>query len=85
MPELLWCVETLEAYELTGDLQAPYDLYDQAEYPASGSVTFDGIQIGTTIPIAPGGWVVQSIVSTYGEHTTIVNNDATNGEIRISF
>ena len=85
IPELLWCVETLEAYELNSGLCSPYDLFDASEYPASGSVGFTDIYIATANAIPNGQWSTVDKVTNYGEQTTIIDNSATAGQIRCSF
>jgi hypothetical protein len=82
--ELVWCVETLEAYELPGNQNPPYDLNDSAEYP-TGSVTFNGIAITTSAPGPSGLWTKHDLVSQYGESTSISTNSTSDGEIAISF
>jgi hypothetical protein len=82
--ELVWCVETLEAYELQGTHIPPYDLDSASEYPA-GQVDFKAIGIVTNAPGPAGAWDAQSVVSQYGENTVIAANSTTGGEIVISF
>ncbi len=47
--ELVYCVETLEAYELQGSHTPPYDLDSISEYPAA-PVSFGNIQVVTSAP-----------------------------------
>lgn len=82
--ELVWCVETLETYELQGNHNPPYDLDAAAKYPGA-SVTFEAIGIATNPPAPVGMWTADDIVSLYGEHTTITTNSTANGEVVISF
>jgi hypothetical protein len=82
--ELVWCVETLEAYELQGNHVAPYDLDAASEYPAT-PVAFQAIGIVTNAPGPAGPWAAQNIVSQYGENTTIAADNTTNGSIVIAF
>jgi hypothetical protein len=84
MSELVWCVETLEAYELQGSHTPPYDLDVASEYPAS-PVTFGGIEIVTNGPGPAGLWTSSDVVTNYGEHTSIITNATVQGEIAISF
>ena len=82
--ELVWCVETLEAYELQGNHTPPYDLDAASEYPTS-PVTFGDIAIVTTGPEPAGLWTPSDVVTKYGEHTSIITNAAIHGKIAISF
>jgi hypothetical protein len=82
--ELVWCVETLEAYELQGNRTPPYDLDAASEYPGS-PVTFGSIEIITAGPRPAGFWSASDVVTTHGEHTSIVANATIQGEIAISF
>jgi hypothetical protein len=84
MAELVWCVETLEVYELQGNQNPPYDLNDASEYPA-GSVTFTDIGITTSAPGPSGQWTKHDLVSQYGENTSISTNSTSDGEIVITF
>lgn len=82
--ELVWCVETLEAYELQGSHTPPYDLDNASEYPGS-SVTFEHIDIITHVTGPTGSWVSSDIVTNYGEHTSITTNATTKGAVEIAF
>lgn len=82
--ELVWCVESLEAYELQGAHNPPYDLNAAAEYPGA-PVTFEAIGIVTNAPAPAGMWNSTDTVSQYGEHTSITANSTVNGEVVISF
>jgi hypothetical protein len=83
MSELIWCMHTLEAYELQGNHNPPYDLDAQLEYPATNSISFDQINIQTNAPGPVGNWVPRNIVSDYGEHTTVITDAPTNGDVDI--
>jgi hypothetical protein len=80
--ELVWCVETLEAYELQGVHTAPYDLNAVSEYPSS-SIAFTAINIVTNVAGPIGSWQAEDTVSNYGEYTSIANNASTNGEVDV--
>jgi hypothetical protein len=84
MAELVWCVETLEAYELPDNQNKPYDLNAAAEYPA-GSVTFTDIAITTNAPGPSGQWSRHLLVSQQGEDISISTNSTSDGEIVITF
>jgi len=81
--ELVWCMQTLEAYELQGVHNPPYDLDSETEYPATDSVPFEAINILTNIVSPPGSWAPDNIVSTYGEYTSISVDASTNGSVMI--
>jgi hypothetical protein len=81
--QLVWCVETLEAYELQGAHTPPYDLNEASEYPP-GQVSFHDIGIVTNAPGPAGAWVSQDVVSQYGENAVVAANSTTNGEVVIS-
>ena len=84
MPELSWCCETLEAYELEGEHIAPYDLDSADEYPA-GLVAFTNIAVTTDGGDHGGSWLASDTVKNYGEHTLVAENNATAGEVDIYF
>lgn len=84
IPELAWCVETLEAYELQGNQNPPYDLNNSSEYPR-GNVTFSDIAVATNGAGPTVRWTAHTLVSQYGEDTSIITNSTTSGEIVISF
>lgn len=82
--ELVYCVETLEAYELQGSHTPPYDLDSVSEYPAA-SVTFGNIEVVTNAPGPAGSWNPHNIVTNYAEQTSIAQDSTLNGEVVISF
>jgi hypothetical protein len=82
--ELVWCVETLEAYELQGNHVPPYDLNAVSEYPA-GSVSFQDIAIETNVAGPAGLWNTNNVVTQYSENTLAPVNSTTAGEVIISF
>jgi len=83
VPELLWCVETLEAYELVGQHQVPYDLDKASEYPGTASIAFQNIAIVTDAPGPAGAWVKENIVTAFGEHAEVTADSTTNGTVTI--
>jgi hypothetical protein len=85
IPELVWCVEALEAYELQDNYTPPYDLDSASEYPASQMVAFDNINIVTNAPGPPGSWQVANVVATFGEYSSIANDSSASGEIDVYF
>jgi hypothetical protein len=82
--ELVWCVETLEAYELQGNHVPPYDLNAASEYPA-GRLSFHDIGIVTNAPGPSGPWAHQNVVTQYGENTTVPVDSTTAGQVVITF
>ena len=84
-PELVWCVQTLEAYELQSTATPPYDLNSASEYPATATTAFRaiGVQTGTVNPSTI--WLAQTQVSNFGEHAVVVNNSSTDGEVDIFY
>lgn len=85
IPDLIWCYETLEAYEEEGTHTPPYDLDSASEYPPAASITFGDIGIVTDVENPTGTWGVSDTVSQYGERTAIVNETSTGGEVSIYF
>jgi hypothetical protein len=83
MSELVWCMQTLEVYELQGNHNPPYDLDAQAEYPAIAVISFDQINIQTNAAGPNGNWLPRNIVEDYGEHTSIATDSSTNGSVVI--
>lgn len=85
MAELVWCVETLEAYETVTSNNPPYELNSQSEYPA-GSTAFKSINIltGGALP-GSGTWQKIDYVTGFGENTVIAANSPVNGEIDIYY
>lgn len=82
--ELVWCVETLEAYELPDTQTRPYDLNKASEYP-TGSVTFTDIAIATNAPGPSGQWSKHLLGSQNGENISIATDSTSSGEIVITF
>ena len=83
--ELVWCVETLEAYELGSDANPPYDLNSASEYPAAKSTAFKAINISASGTPQNSSWLVKNYVTNYGEQSLIVADSSTNGEIDIFY
>jgi hypothetical protein len=87
LPELTWCCQTLEAYELEGNRHPPYDLDSGLEYPNADSVALRSISVTTAN--APGAgpywrtWNYAPIK--FGEKTTVTQDRLTGGEVVISF
>jgi hypothetical protein len=85
VPELVWCVETLEAYELNGGMNPPYDLNSASEYPAAKSTAFEAIKV--SIDGAPSNalWTASDYETKFGEYTRLVVNSSSNGDIQIHY
>ena len=84
LPELTWCMQTLEAYELNSSATPPYDLNAASEYP-SGSTAFRAINIFAGGAIANVQWTVQNIVTQFGEQTVTVANSGSNGQVDVIY
>ena len=85
MQELVWCAETLEAYELEGRHIVPYDLDSGSEYPAAEAIAFRNIKVVTGATGPSAGWQKQDVVSKYGEYTSIARDTTVDGEVNIHF
>lgn len=83
--ELVWCIETLEAYELGSSANPPYDLNSASEYPAANSTAFKAINISASGTPQSSSWLVKNYVADYGEQSIIVADSSTNGEIDIFY
>jgi hypothetical protein len=83
--QLVWCSVTLEAYEIGSTATPPYDLNAASEYPAGGPTVFQdiNIQTGTVNPAIE--WNRNDVVTTFGEHTQIESNSATDGQVDIYY
>jgi hypothetical protein len=85
IPDLIWCYETLEAYEEEGTHTPPYDLDSPSEYPPAANIAFDHIGVVTDVENPTGTWGVSDTVTQYGERTAIVSGTSTDGEVSIYF
>lgn len=83
--ELIWCVETLEAYELGGGLEPPYDLNSAFEYPAVKFTAFEGINVSFDGTLADARWTKTDYETKFGEFTQLVTNSVSNGSILIHY
>jgi hypothetical protein len=84
MPELVWCVETLEAYKPGGT--PPYDLNSASEYPNTDRTAFRGIRLEAGVEIPPLDWeIVNSVAVQFGEYTEVVSDSSTNGRVDIVY
>src|SRR5664279_5568042 len=73
--ELTWCIETLEAYSITAC----------TDYPNTFSTPMTGINLttGTTYPAIT--WSATDAVTDCGQHTIVVDNSSTSGELDICY
>jgi hypothetical protein len=85
VPELIWCVETLEAYELSGGMSPPYDLNSASEYPAAKFTAFGAINVSTGGAPSTALWTVKNYEAKFGEYTQLVVNSSSNGDIQIHY
>ena len=83
--ELVWCNETLEAYENGSSTAPPYDLNDSTEYPATGYTAFQHISIQTGSVNPSVTWSPFQLVSKYGEMAVPVSNSSTDGEVDLFY
>ncbi len=73
--ELTWANETMEVYGITG----------YTDYPPDTAIRMTNIQIltGTVTPAL--NWTPQDVVTDVGQHTIVVSNNSTNGEVDLYF
>jgi hypothetical protein len=74
MPELVCCVETLEAYGISC----------AAEYPETKRTIFRRINVKTDVAIPSLNWVPHKHVTT-GEHTKVVSRSSIKGRVDIYY
>jgi len=85
MPELVWCVETLEAYEVGGSETPPYDLNEGSEYPNTDKTAFQVISIQANSVIPSLEWAPDNYVTKFGEHTNVASKSSSNGEVDVYY
>jgi len=85
MPELTWCIEVLEVYELDSTVAPPYDLHTASEYPDTERIAFREVNIRTGNGNPSGNWLIEDYITTFGEHSVLVPDSPVNGEIDIYF
>ncbi len=73
--ELTWLAETLEAYGITA----------ASDYPATFSTPMTNIDVetGSTHPVFT--WTATNAVTDTGQHTAVVSNNSTSGEVDICY
>jgi hypothetical protein len=77
IPELINCYQTLEAYE--NNVSNDYPANTQMTSMASIIILLDGNNI------APLGWNTEIGDANFGEHVSVVNNSANNGQVDICY
>ncbi len=85
IPELTWCVEALEAYELSGGMSPPYDLNSPSEYPGTKFTAFEAIHVLADGKPSAAEWTVSNYQTKFGEHTEITANSSANGSVRVYY
>jgi hypothetical protein len=84
MPELIWCVEALEAYKSGGS--PPYDLDDIKEYPNTDRTSFGGIRVEAGASVGALDWDVWiSPAASFGQHTKVISKSSTGGQVDIFY
>jgi hypothetical protein len=73
--QLTWCVETLEAYGIKG---AP-------DYPVTFRTPMKAIDIKTGATTPAVNWTPANAVTDCGQHTLVVNNSGSNGEVDLCY
>jgi hypothetical protein len=73
--ELLWCNETLEAYGVT----------QASDYPNAAETAYIGIEIVTGSVAPTVTWTPVNSVTDVGQHTTVVSNSSTDGEVDLFY
>jgi hypothetical protein len=75
VPELTWCVQTLEAYQISA----------RSDYPPAAMTAMTAIGLQVDGNPAPLNWTPYSPVTDTGQHCVIVSNDATSGEVDLYY
>jgi len=75
VPELTWCVQTLEAYQISA----------RSDYPPVVMTAMSAIELLVGGNPAPLDWLANSPVTDTGQHCVIVNNDARSGEVDLYY
>ncbi len=75
IPELTWCVETLEAYGITG----------ATDYPETFRTPMKAIDIQTKATTPAVTWTATNAVTDCGQHTIVVDNSGNNGEVDLCY
>ncbi|MGD0711818.1 MAG: T9SS type A sorting domain-containing protein [Bacteroidales bacterium] len=70
-----WAYETLEVYNLIGC----------NEYPSDTVIKMTDIEIKTDSVYPSLSWIPQNLIYEYGQHTNIVSNSSSGGEVDIYF
>jgi hypothetical protein len=88
IPELVYCVVTLEADEEALGNPAPYELSQPTNYPDAKRTRFRRIKVEAGSPIPslhwrPVNYLAQ--INNYGEHTAVVSKSSTKGRVDIFY
>ncbi|HZP25038.1 MAG TPA: hypothetical protein VFB04_16455 [Terriglobales bacterium] len=75
IPELTWCAETLECYNMT----------TCSDYPAAGRTEMSGIEIVTTGGHPALNWTGVNAHTDCGQHTIVVSNNSPGGEVDLYY
>lgn len=73
--ELVWCNETLEAYDITAC----------SDYPDADLTAMAAIDLKTGTATPPLSWNAVNNVTDCGQHTRVVSNSVTNGEVDLYY
>ena len=73
--ELTWCIQTLEAYSITA----------ASDYPATFSTPMTNIDLETNATHPAITWGATNAVTDTGQHTVVVDNSSTSGEVDICY
>ena len=73
--ELVWCNETLEAYNITAC----------SDYPDATLTAMQSIELQTGTVTPPVHWTVQDLVTDCGQHATVPVDSGSNGEVDLFY
>lgn len=73
--ELLWCNETLEAYNVS----------QCSDYPASNMTAFSSVDIQTSSKTTPVNWTPMNAITDCGQHAVVVSNTNPGGEVDLYY
>ena len=75
VPELTWCIQTLEAYQISA----------RSDYPPAVMTAMTAINLQVGGNPAPLAWTQNNPVTDTGQHCVVVSNDATSGEVDLYY
>ncbi|HEX2211276.1 MAG TPA: hypothetical protein VHG93_26565 [Longimicrobium sp.] len=73
--QLLWCNQTLEAYQVR----------DCSQYPDTGHTSMGQIEIQTGSTVPPLSWAPVNAVTDCGQHAVVVSNSPTAGQVDLYY